>query len=105
MNAGLYEQFMNLLFEIYVSEYPMTWVRDPTPVLGERSTPEAGMVVRTIITTLCTAGIAFYLRFLVALCEESRLHWIGYLVRLHVDSNENIVSASQEGETSLPHAA
>lgn len=76
------------------------------PVLGRADDrPEARMVVTAIVTTLCTAGIAFYLRFLVALCKEYRLHWIGYLVRLHVDSNENMVSASQEGETTLPRAA
>ena len=63
------------------------------------------MVVMAIVTTVCTVGVAFYLRFLVALCKELRVHWIGYLVRLHVDSNESGVCLSQEAETSLPRAA
>lgn len=63
------------------------------------------MLVMAVMTTLCTAGIAFYVRFLVALCKECRVHWIGYLVRLHVDSSESVVCLSQEADTSLPRAA
>jgi hypothetical protein len=34
--------------------------------------------VTTAITLMCTAGVSFYLRFLVALCHQCRPHRIGY---------------------------
>jgi len=34
------------------------------------------MLLISVITTLCSTGIAFYLRFLFALCEELTPHWI-----------------------------
>jgi hypothetical protein len=34
------------------------------------------MLVISVITMLCTAGIAFYLRFLLALCKELTPRWI-----------------------------
>jgi hypothetical protein len=30
------------------------------------------MVVTTVMTVLCSVGVAFYLRFLVALCKECK---------------------------------
>lgn len=38
-----------------------------------------------VITALCTAGIGFYLRFMLALCKECSLNRTGYwmLVRVH----------------------
>jgi len=42
------------------------------------------MLVTAIMTTLCTAGIVFYLRFLVALCKERRTGLCGYWLRLHL---------------------
>jgi hypothetical protein len=33
------------------------------------------MLITPVITLLCTAGIAFYLRFLLALCNECRPRW------------------------------
>jgi len=65
------------------------------------------MAVTAIVTTLCTAGVAFYLRFLVALCRECKVFWIGRLARLQSQSHEDLVSTSQEEDkdTSLPRAA
>lgn len=38
------------------------------------------MIATTIVSAVCTAGIAFYLRFIVALCQEYkpglRGHWL-----------------------------
>ncbi len=34
------------------------------------------MLVISVVTTLCTAGTAFYLRFLFALCKELTPRWI-----------------------------
>ena len=36
------------------------------------------MFVISVVTTLCTAGIVFYLRFLFALCKEITPRWISY---------------------------
>ncbi len=40
------------------------------------------MVVMAAITTVFTLGVAFYVRFFIALCNESKRRWIGYLVRI-----------------------
>jgi hypothetical protein len=34
------------------------------------------MLAISVLTTLCTAGTAFYLRFLLALCKECAPRWI-----------------------------
>ena len=34
------------------------------------------MLAISVLTTLCTTGIAFYVRFLLALCKESAPRWI-----------------------------
>ncbi len=36
------------------------------------------MLVLSVVTTLCSAGIAFYLRFLIALCKEWTPRWIDH---------------------------
>ena len=33
------------------------------------------MLAISVLTTLCTTGIAFYVRFLIALCKECAPHW------------------------------
>lgn len=33
------------------------------------------MLAISVLTTLCTAGIAFYVRFLLALCKECAPRW------------------------------
>src|ERR1700681_3365133 len=38
--------------------------------------PRTVMLLISVITTLCTAGIAFYLRFFFALCKEFTPRWI-----------------------------
>jgi hypothetical protein len=36
------------------------------------------MLITSVMTLVCTAGIAFYLRFLVALCKECKPRWLGF---------------------------
>jgi hypothetical protein len=36
------------------------------------------MLVISVVTTLCTVGIAFYARFLFALCKELSPRWMNY---------------------------
>ena len=42
------------------------------------------MMTVALVMTLCAAGIAFYVRFLIALYRESRRAKIGYVVELEV---------------------
>ena len=67
-NTEFYEQFMNSLFEIHVDWFLIGCGRPDK----QRVRPEAKMVVLTVMTVLCNVGVAFYLRFLVALCKECK---------------------------------
>ncbi len=40
------------------------------------------MVGIVAMTTVFTVGIAFYVRFFIALCKDSHHTWIGYFVRI-----------------------
>jgi hypothetical protein len=63
------------------------------------------MFVKIAIEVLCTAGIAFYVRFLVALCKECKPRSIGYWVRLRLGSDEDKVAEPQEQKKPLTRAA
>jgi hypothetical protein len=63
------------------------------------------MVAAAVITAVCSFGVAFYIRFLVALCQEWRHQRICYLVRLQPDSSEHVIPAAPELETSIGRAA
>jgi hypothetical protein len=63
------------------------------------------MFVMTLMTVLCTAAVAFYLRFLVALCRESKPRPIGYWVRLRLVSGEDTIAELREREQLLTRAA
>jgi hypothetical protein len=67
-NTEFYEPFMNSLFEIHVDWFLIVCGRPDK----QRVRPEAKMVVTTVMTVLCSVGVAFYLRFLVALCKECK---------------------------------
>jgi hypothetical protein len=50
------------------------------------------MFLKTAMMLLCIAGIAFYLRFLVAaLCKECKPRSSGYWVRLRLNSGEDSI--------------
>ena len=63
------------------------------------------MFATGLMTLLCTAGIAFYVRFLVALCKECKPGPIGYWVRLRLGSGENAISELQKRKTPVTRAA
>lgn len=63
------------------------------------------MFLKTVMTVLCTAGIAFYLRFLVALCKESKPRSTGYWVRLRLSSGEDTIAELPERRTPVTRAA
>jgi hypothetical protein len=50
------------------------------------------MFVSVVMTVLCTAAIAFYTRFLIALYEECKPRLTGYWVRLRRGSGEDAIA-------------
>jgi hypothetical protein len=63
------------------------------------------MFVAGLMTVLCTAGIAFYARFLVALCKDGTPRRIGYWVRLRLGSGENAIAERQQRKKPVTRAA
>jgi hypothetical protein len=63
------------------------------------------MFVTGLMTLLCTAGVAFCVRFLVALCKECTPRRIGYWVRVRLGSGENAISELQERKKPVTRAA
>jgi hypothetical protein len=63
------------------------------------------MFLKTVMTLLCTAGIAFYMRFLVALCKESKSRSSGYWARLRVGSGEGTIAELPKRRTPVTRAA
>jgi hypothetical protein len=54
------------------------------------------MFVTAVMTVLCTAGIAFYVRFLVALCQECKPRLIADWMRLRLGSGKDAMAELQE---------
>jgi hypothetical protein len=63
------------------------------------------MVIKTIVTVLCAAGIAFYVRVLVALCKEGKPRSSGYWVRLRLASGERTIAELPERRKPVTRAA
>jgi hypothetical protein len=63
------------------------------------------MFVTAIMTVVCTASVAFYLRFLVALCRECKPRPIGYWIRLQLGSGEDTVVEMRERKKPVMRAA
>jgi hypothetical protein len=63
------------------------------------------MFLKAVMTVLCTAGAAFYLRFLVALCKERKLRSGGYWVRLRLGSGDGTIAELPERRKPATRAA
>ena len=63
------------------------------------------MLVSVAMTVLCTAAMAFYIRFLVALCKECKPRRIGYWVRLRLGSGEESIPEVRQRERPVTRAA
>jgi len=63
------------------------------------------MFVTAAITLLCTAGVAFYARFLAALCRECKPRQGGHWVRLRLGSGEDAVVELPERKKPVTRAA
>jgi hypothetical protein len=65
----------------------------------------AVMFVKTVMTVLCMGGIAFYMRFLVALCKERKPRSSGYWVRLRLGSGDGTIAEMPERRKPATRAA
>jgi hypothetical protein len=63
------------------------------------------MFVIPAMMVLCTAGIAFYTRFLVALCKECKHQRVSYWVRTRLGSGGNAIAELQERQRVFTRAA
>ena len=63
------------------------------------------MFLKSVMMLLCTAGIAFYVRFLVALYKESKPRSSGYWVRLRVGSGKAAIAELPKRRTPVTRAA
>jgi hypothetical protein len=77
---------MDSLFGTYELLYPMIWVSDAGRFRVPASRQEDEMLVVAVMDALCMGGIAFCLRFLVALFQERKPRRIGDRVRPQLSS-------------------
>jgi hypothetical protein len=63
------------------------------------------MFATVAITLVCTAGVSFYVRFLVALCKECRPHRIGRWVGLRLNTAEEEIAGRHERRDAMARAA
>jgi hypothetical protein len=63
------------------------------------------MLVSVAMTVLCTAAMAFYIRFLVALCKECKPRRIGYWARLRLGSGEESIPELRQRKQPVARAA
>ena len=63
------------------------------------------MFLKSVMMLLRTAGIAFYVRFLVALYKESRPRSSGFWVRLRFSSGEATIGELPKGRWPMTCAA
>lgn len=63
------------------------------------------MLITALVGAICSLGIAFYARFLVALNRESGPRRIGYWIRLRSRSGTVVVTKLENADEDLPRAA
>lgn len=93
---------MNFLFETYELLYPMIQVRNSqVRNLKDRfrnlqiRTWVMKMFAMAVVTALCVAGVAFCVRFMVALCKEREPRLVGYWLRPRLGSTDTIAELQQ----------
>jgi hypothetical protein len=83
-------------------------VPDPeiSPAVAKESRPrEVEMIEIAVVTVLCAAGVAFYVRFFIALGCELRYAQISYLVRVQPSVTEVFVIAPGREKAPVARAA
>jgi hypothetical protein len=63
------------------------------------------MFLKTMTMLLCTASVAFYMRFLVALWKDRNPSSVFYWVRLRFDSCEETLAESPQQRKPVSRAA
>ena len=63
------------------------------------------MFLKIVMMLLCTAGVAFYIRFLVALWKDRSPSSGGYWVRLRFDCDEGTIAELTEQRKPVSRAA
>ena len=106
-DALTYEQNMISLFEFYGYSFPMVWVKgcEGKPLQLWHLRPEALMFVKAVVTMLFTAGVAFYVRFMVALRPECKPRSSGDWPRLRVGSGADPLPEIGEPQRTVAGAA
>ena len=74
-------------------------------VTGHDELLEFTMLVAISMATLSALGVAFYVRFLFALCKECIHHRICCVVCMRVESPEHVLSDDRILDTSLRRTA
>ncbi len=101
-----YEQVMTFLCPIHEFWCSMVWDHNSGRRFSAKyPNSEAHMIVNTVMIVLCTAAVAFYARFLMALCKESRSRSTGYWVRLRLSSPEDAIAERQARKKPVARAA
>jgi hypothetical protein len=96
---------MDSLFGTYEFLYPMIWAIDVRRFRVPGSSLEDEMLVMAAMDVLCMGGIAFCLRFLVALFQERKPRRIGDRVRPRLSSGENPNVGPQQPQQPMSRAA
>ena len=63
------------------------------------------MLVNTLMVAVGAVGVGFYLRFLVALCRESKRGLVGYWLRLRTGAHAPTVTELHSEEEPVTRAA
>ena len=63
------------------------------------------MFISAVTMALCVAGVAFCVRFLLALCNEPSRGRVTYWAVLRLGSGEGMIAELQQGKKSLTRAA
>jgi hypothetical protein len=63
------------------------------------------MIASAAILVLCAAGVAFYVRFLVALCKECKPRFACYWVRIRLGSVPEVAQMRHERKAHVKRVA
>src|SRR5258708_4123413 len=101
---ALYALFMNGLLETYGSTYRIGVERFRSSN-GKPRQEEVRMFATTVMAMLCLAGVAFCVRFLVALGKECKATSLCYWLRPRTGSNQDVIPQPQEHNKPVDRAA
>lgn len=92
---------MNSLCKLYAVSFSML----DAATVSKTDSPEVAMVAITAVILLSKLATAFYVRFLIAMCKESKGQRICHLIRLRPNWGESAAPADQAMEVPSLRAA